>query len=207
MFTGITQGMGTVAQIDEQQALRTLSIQLDANLCAKVALGASVAVNGTCLTVTDIQPNLLRFDVIAQTLELTNLGLLKSGDKVNIERSLKMGDELGGHIVSGHVSQTVEVLAIDQFGDNTRLWMAIPDAHQKHILPQGFIGLNGCSLTIANVMDDRFSVCLIPETLRTTTFGEVSVGDMINMEIDKQTQTIVATVERVLAYQQSQLSQ
>ena len=139
------------------------------------------------------------FDVIGQTLKLTNLGQLQQGDWVNIERSLKYGDEIGGHIVSGHVSAAVVISHIEHLDDNTSIWFDLPQAHKKHVLPQGFIGLNGCSLTISTVTESAFCVCLIPETLRTTGFGKATVGAQVNMEIDHQTQTIVATVERVLA--------
>jgi riboflavin synthase len=201
MFTGIVQGMGQIKHIREGEDLRSFIITLPADLSQAVDIGASVATNGTCLTVTEQQGNDLYFDVIGQTLALTNLGMVKEGDKVNIERSLKFGDELGGHIISGHVTTRVAITDIEKTTDNTTIWFELPEDHKKHVLPQGFIGLNGCSLTIAKVVEGRFCVCLIPETLRVTTFGSAQVGDMINMEIDNQTQTIVATVERVLAQQ------
>ncbi len=201
MFTGIVQGMGQIKHIHEGQDKRSFIITLPPELSQSVAIGASVATNGTCLTVTEQQGHNLYFDVIGQTLALTNLGNAQVGDKVNIERSLKFGDELGGHIISGHVTTGVAITDIEQTADNTTIWFALPKEHQKHVLPQGFIGLNGCSLTIAKVEAERFCVCLIPETLRVTTFGSAKVGDLINMEIDNQTQTIVATVERVLAEQ------
>ncbi len=202
MFTGIVQGKGQVQSIHEGHELRSLVIQLPDALAQAVTIGASVAVNGTCLTVTEQQDDALYFDVIGQTLALTNLGQLQIGDKVNIERSLKMGDELGGHIISGHVTTRITVTEVEQEQDNTSIWFTLPEAHRKHVLPQGFIGLNGCSLTVAKVEYDKFCVCLIPETLRMTTFGQTQTGDLVNMEIDHQTQTIVATVERILAQQQ-----
>ncbi|MDP6165038.1 MAG: riboflavin synthase subunit alpha [Gammaproteobacteria bacterium] len=203
MFTGIVQGMGRIKQVHEGHDQRSFIITLPEALSQAVEIGASVAVNGTCLTVTGQQGCDLNFDVIGQTLSLTNLGLQQQGSLVNIERSLKMGDELGGHIISGHVTIAIKVTAVEHQDDNTSIWFALPQDHQKHVLPQGFIGLNGCSLTVANVEDTRFSVCLIPETLRMTTFGNSQVGDMVNMEIDHQTQTIVATVERVLQAQKN----
>lgn len=201
MFTGIVQGMGQIKHIREGQDMRSFIITLPNELSQAVDIGASVATNGTCLTVTEQQGNDLYFDVIGQTLALTNLGMVEEGDSVNIERSLKFGDELGGHIISGHVTTRVAITDIEKTEDNTTIWFELPEGQQKHVLPQGFIGLNGCSLTIAKVEEARFCVCLIPETLRVTTFGNAKVGDMINMEIDTQTQTIVATVERVLAQQ------
>ena len=203
MFTGIVQGKGHIQRIHKGQKLNSLVIELPAALVQAVTIGASVAVNGTCLTVTEQQGNALYFDVIEQTLDLTNLGNLATGDEVNIERSLKIGDELGGHLISGHITTTLNVNEVVQEPENTTIWFDLPASQNKHILPQGYVGLNGCSLTIAKVEKARFCVCLIPETLRITTFGSTKVGDAINMEIDHHTQTIVATVERVLAQQQS----
>lgn len=199
MFTGIVQGQGQIKSIFEGQNQRRFTIALPEAMSHKVDIGASIAINGTCLTVTTQNGNLFNFDVIGQTLTLTNLGLLTQDDWVNVERSLKYGDEIGGHIISGHVSTAITISRIEHLDDNTTIWFDLPSIHKKHILPQGFIGLNGCSLTVGAVTDSEFCVCLIPETLRVTGFGKACVGNQVNMEIDHQTQTIVATVERVLA--------
>ena len=199
MFTGIVQGQGQIKSITKGNNQRSFVITLPKAISLDVAIGASVSINGTCLTVTAQSLNHFSFDVIGQTLKLTNLGLLDEGDYVNVERSLKYGDEIGGHIISGHVSVALAISRIDHQEDNTSIWFNLPDAHKKHVLPQGFIGLNGCSLTIGAVTESEFCVCLIPETLRVTGFGKASAGTWVNMEIDHQTQTIVATVERVLA--------
>jgi len=199
MFTGIVQGQGQIESIIEGQNQLSFVISLPQAISHNVDIGASIAINGTCLTVTAQQDNLFSFDVIGQTIKLTNLGILAVGDWVNVERSLKYGDEIGGHIISGHVSVAVNISRIEHLEDNTTIWFGLPEAHKKHVLPQGFIGLNGCSLTVGAVTDTEFCVCLIPETLRVTGFGKASQNEKINMEIDHQTQTIVATVERVLA--------
>ena len=201
MFTGIVQGQGQIKSITQGKNQRSFVITLPKAISLHVAIGASIAINGTCLTVTAQDSNHFSFDVIGQTLKLTNLGLLQQGDWVNVERSLKYGDEIGGHIISGHVSVAVTITRIDNTDDNTTIWFGLPDAHKKHVLPQGFIGLNGCSLTVGAVTKSEFCVCLIPETLRVTGFGKATIGSQVNMEIDHQTQTIVATVERVLASQ------
>ena len=203
MFTGIVQGQGQIKSIHEGDNQRSFVITLPQAISNNVEIGASIAINGTCLTVTAQTNNQFSFDVIGQTLQLTNLGLLAQGDLVNVERSLKYGDEIGGHIISGHVSCALTISRIDHQGDNTTIWFNLPSAHKKHVLPQGFIGLNGCSLTVGAVTDTEFCVCLIPETLRVTGFGNASALDKVNMEIDHQTQTIVATVERVLAAKSS----
>ncbi|MCO4837304.1 MAG: riboflavin synthase subunit alpha [Oceanospirillaceae bacterium] len=199
MFTGIVQGQGQIKSIVTGTNQRSFVITLPQAISEKVDIGASIAINGTCLTVTAQRDNHFSFDVIGQTLKLTNLGLLKQGDWVNVERSLKYGDEIGGHIISGHVSIALAISQIDKQDGNTNIWFNLPEAHKKHVLPQGFIGLNGCSLTVGCVEESKFCVCLIPETLRVTGFGNANPGDLVNMEIDHQTQTIVATVERVLA--------
>ena len=201
MFTGIVQGQGQIKSIAEGKNQRRFVITLPNAISLNVDIGASIAINGACLTVTTQNSNHFSFDVICQTLKLTNLGLLQQGDWVNVERSLKYGDEIGGHIISGHVSVAVTISRIEYQGDNTSIWFALPHAHKKHVLPQGFIGLDGCSLTVGAVTESEFCVCLIPETLRATGFGKASIGTQVNMEIDHQTQTIVATVERVLASQ------
>ena len=201
MFTGIVQGQGQIKSIVEGKNQRSFVITLPPAMSHHVSIGASIAINGTCLTVTSQNDNHFSFDVIGQTLKLTNLGLLQRGDWINAERSLKYGDEIGGHILSGHVSAAVAISQIDQLDKNTSIWFELPHAHKKYVLPQGFISLNGCSLTVSSVSESAFCVCLIPETLRTTGFGKAIVGDQVNMEIDHQTQTIVATVERVLASQ------
>ena len=203
MFTGIVQGQGQIKSIAEGKNQRSFVITLPRAMSQDVNIGASIAINGTCLTVTSQSDNHFSFDVIGQTLKLTNLGLLQQDDWVNAERSLKYGDEIGGHVISRHISSAVVISHIEHQDQNTGIWFDLPQVHQKHVLPQGFISLNGCSLTVSSVSDSAFCVCFIPETLRTTGFGKATVGTQVNMEIDHQTQTIVATVERVLASQQT----
>lgn len=196
MFTGIVQGRGTIASIEKENAVWTFSITLpDAQGLQR---GASVAINGVCLTATDIQGHLVAFDVIEETLKRTNLSSLSTGDEVNVERSLKMGDELGGHLLSGHIMGVGKITARTDVGEGVNMAIAAPPAMMKYIHEKGYIGLNGASLTIGQVVDRQFKIHLIPETLRLTTFGSVQEGDTINIEIDAMTQTIVATVERIM---------
>ncbi|HEZ4212695.1 TPA: riboflavin synthase subunit alpha, partial [Neisseria meningitidis] len=161
--------------------------------------GASVANNGCCLTITEIEGNRVSFDLMAETLAKTNLGLLKEGDCVNIERAARFGDEIGGHVMSGHIMATVPIVEIERDGFNRTVWFALPHELKPYILTKGFVGLDGCSLTIGKVEDGRFNVHLIPETLERTLFGSRKVGDRINIEIDPNTQAIVDTVERLMA--------
>lgn len=196
MFTGIVQGIGTVRSVTKGTAVWTFAIELpDTNGLQR---GASVAVHGVCLTATDIAGSCVHFDVIPETLERTTLSSLEAGSEVNIERSLKMGDELGGHLLSGHIMATGTVEQRTAVGEGVDLKIAVPAELMKYINEKGYIALNGASLTVGTVTDRAFTVHLIPETLRLTTFGSAQVGDGINLEIDAMTQTVVATVERIL---------
>ena len=196
MFTGIVQGRGTIASIEKGDAVWTFAINLPNT--EGLARGASVAVNGVCLTATEMDGDRVLFDVIQETLERTNLGHLSTGDEVNVERSLKMGDELGGHLLSGHIMGTGEITARTEVGEGVDMVISAPSTMMNYIHEKGYIGLNGASLTIGEVVEDEFNIHLIPETLRLTTFGSIQKGDLINIEIDAMTQTIVATVERIM---------
>ncbi len=201
MFTGIVQGVAKVVSIDKKDNFQTHIIELEAPLNEGIMLGASVAHNGCCLTVTHINGKQIAFDLMQETLKLTNLGELQVGELVNIERAAKFGDEIGGHSMSGHIMGTATITDIIETPNNKTIWFEI-DKHIKYVLTKGFIGLDGCSLTIGDVSDNRFNVHLIPETLQRTLFGQRNVGDKINVELDPQTQAIVDTVERVLAAKQ-----
>ena len=200
MFTGIVQGMGRVVSIEQPAAdFRTHTVELPEDMAGDLQTGASVAHNGCCLTVTETDGRTARFDLMAETLDKTNLGRLKAGDLVNLERAARFGDEIGGHLMSGHITATTEILRIERTEHNTTMHFALPAALKPYILPKGFVGLDGCSLTIGSVGEDSFCVHLIPETLRRTLFGTRQAGDTVNLEIDPQTQAVVDTVGRILA--------
>lgn len=200
MFTGIVQGLGKLTAIHRpSEAFQTYVVELPQEAADNLQRGASVANNGCCLTITEIEGNRVSFDLMAETLAKTNLGLLKEGDCVNIERAARFGDEIGGHVMSGHIMATVSIVEIERDGYNRTVWFALPHELKPYILTKGFIGLDGCSLTIGKVEDGRFNVHLIPETLERTLFGSRKVGDRINIEIDPNTQAIVDTVERLMA--------
>ncbi len=199
MFTGIVQGTGTVLSINNGETIRTLVIDLP-NV-ENLAIGASVAINGVCLTATTIESNLVHFDVIEETLQRTSTGELEVGHLVNIERSLAFGDEIGGHLLSGHIMGTGLVHAADVSGEGMNLEILVPEQLRKFILEKGYIGVDGISLTVGAVENGCFSLHIIPETLRLTTLGQREVGDAVNLEIDSTTQTIVETVERYLSQQ------
>lgn len=200
MFTGIVQGKALIKTIAGDATLKTLTICFPAASLAGVQRGASIAINGVCLTVTahDEQNRTARFDVMTETLAKTNLDSLQVGTEVNFERAARIGDEIGGHLMSGHVHTSVAVSRVVHETMNCTIYFKTPLAFLLYLLPKGFVGLNGCSLTLGTVSADEFCVHLIPETLSVTTFGQVRVGDRVNLEIDSQTQAIVDTVERVL---------
>lgn len=204
MFTGIVQGTAEVVAIHEAEAFRTHVLALPAELREGLALGASVAHNGVCLTVTAIEGERVSFDLMRETLRVTNLGAVTVGDRVNIERAARFGDEIGGHAMSGHVMALAELVELDEAPNNRRLWFEVPHALGRFLFDKGYIGVDGISLTIGDVRhtesrDVEFSVNLIPETLSRTTLQNRAPGDQVNIEIDPQTQVIVETVERVLS--------
>ncbi|ERH67038.1 MULTISPECIES: riboflavin synthase [Pantoea] len=200
MFTGIVQGTAEIVAIEEKELFRTHTVRLPAELLPGLALGASVAHNGCCLTVTAIDGDRVSFDLIKETLRITNLGELQVGDIVNIERAAKFSDEIGGHLMSGHIMTTAEICKIIQSENNREVWFKLQDAEQiKYILHKGFVGIDGISLTVGDVTKSKFCVHLIPETLERTTLGAKKLGHRVNIEIDPHTQAIVDTVERVLA--------
>lgn len=202
MFTGIVQGMAEVVAIEEKQDFRRHVVRLPQALTGGIELGASIAHNGCCLTVTEVNEDLVAFDLMAETLRLTNLGALQVGDRVNVERAAKFGDEIGGHAMSGHIICLARVEEVIRTPNNCTVWFGLPAEFTKYVFAKGYIGIDGCSLTIGSVDDNRFCVHLIPETLERTIIQFRQPGDAINIEIDPQTQAIVDTVERVLAQRQ-----
>ncbi|MCS2610177.1 riboflavin synthase subunit alpha [Halomonas dongshanensis] len=205
MFTGIVQGTAEVVDIHEAEGFRTHIVALPGDLRLGLEIGASVAHNGVCLTVTKIDGDHVSFDLMRETLRLTNLGALEIGQRVNIERAARFGDEIGGHAMSGHVICMAELTTIEEAPNNRRLWFALPPTYARFVFEKGYIGVDGISLTVGEVRSGprgvEFCVNLIPETLARTTLGERAPNDYVNIEIDPQTQVIVETVERVLAQQ------
>jgi len=199
MFTGIVQGTAHIVDIIEKESFQTHIIELTTSLLEGLQTGASVAHNGCCLTVTEINANRVSFDLMQETLKVTNLGDLKIGSPVNIERAAKFGDEIGGHQMSGHILFTAQVTEVINSENNCQIWFEIPELYKKFIFSKGYIGIDGISLTIGEVKNLQFNVNLIPETLQRTNIGSRKPGDRINIEIDPQTQAIVETVERVMA--------
>lgn len=199
MFCGITAGKYPVRSVAYATSLAHLTVELEPALIRGLERGASIAVDGTCLTVVGIQDNLVSFDLIEETLRRTTLSRLVPGSYVNIERSLQFGSEIGGHLLSGHVMGTACIDQIIEKNRQREVWFRCLPEWMEAILPKGFIALDGASLTIVDVeKEGRFSVHLIPETLRVSTLGQKGVGDLVNLELDSHTLTIVATVKNYL---------
>ncbi|MWJ28285.1 riboflavin synthase subunit alpha [Halomonas sp. ZH2S] len=205
MFTGIVQGTAEVVEVRELEQFRTHIMKMPAELCEGLQLGASVAHNGVCLTVTAIEGTRISFDLMRETLRLTNLGNVVPGTHVNVERAARFGDEIGGHAMSGHIIGMAPLVAIEEAPNNRKLWFELPSEKGRFVFEKGYIGVDGISLTVGEVRKGsgassiQFCVNLIPETLARTTLGQRVPGDQINIEVDPQTQAIVETVERVLA--------
>ncbi len=195
MYTGIVAGTAPVIEVTEGGSVRTLNVDLN-GYCADLEIGASVSLDGVCMTVVSIDGTDVCFDAIEETLTRSTLGELKSGSLVNVERSLKMGDELGGHILSGHVMMTARILERNEQGEGIDLSIENPSEAQPYILEKGFIAIDGMSLTVGEVSANEFTLHIIPETLRVTTIGQKKVGDYVNIEIDSRTQAVVDTIRR-----------
>ena len=205
MFTGIVQGVAHIEQLTDRSGLRSMRLAFPPGFGAGLAIGASVAVDGVCLTVTALHGNAAAdFDVMQQSLALTTLGGLTIGSRVNVERAAKDGAEIGGHPLSGHVDFTARVADIRRPENNCVLRLAVPAPWMRYVFAKGYVAVNGASLTVAEAQRDPggsgwFEVWLIPETLRMTTFGDKRVGDSLNVEIERSTQVMVDTVRDAVA--------
>ncbi len=195
MYTGIVAGKAPVTRIVEGDEIRTLTVDLS-GFDGGLEIGASVALDGVCMTVVDIDSSNVGFDAIAETLARTTLCERVEGDMLNVERSLRLGDELGGHMVSGHVMCTAEIIGRAEVGEGLDLKVSAPSEARPYILEKGFIAVDGMSLTVGQVDGEGFFLHIIPETLRSTTIGEKSVGDLVNIEIDSRTKAIIDSLDR-----------
>jgi len=199
VFSGIVEGTATVTAVVRKKGLYKLVIEVQDGFSSDLQIGASVCVDGVCLTVSSVNGNRLKFDVMMETLNVSTLEMIKEDDRVNIERSMRFGDEIGGHLVSGHVSDVVTVLQVDKPENNHVMTFRTTTEVMRYIFPKGYIALNGVSLTIGEVDRSRneFSAYLIPETLRLTNLGQKQAGDPVNLEIETQTRNTVDTISGV----------
>ena len=188
MFTGIVQGLGEVISFEDG------SLCVEIQHLSDIEQGASIAIDGVCLTVSGFTKDRVWFDVVEETLDLTTLASLSAGDAVNFERAAKVGDEIGGHEMSGHVSCTA---MIESHSDGL-MRFSLASKWMKYVTAKGFIAVDGCSLTVVEPDSTGFSVALIPETLSRTRFGSKVPGDEVNIEIDAKTQAVVDIVERMM---------
>lgn len=199
MFTGIVQAVGRVAGVEPSGG--DLRLTLDAAALAarvepaRMAIGESIAVSGVCLTVVECEGGRFSADVSRETLALTTLGSLRAGDAVNLEAALRAGDPLGGHLMSGHVDALAEVVALQRDARSLRVGVQVPDALARFIAPKGSVALDGISLTVNEVTGRRFGVNLIPHTVEVTTFGDLCLGRLLNLEVDP----LARYVQRALA--------
>lgn len=182
MFTGIITDIGVVRELEKRGDLRArIGTSYDT---AGIDMGASIASDGVCLTVIELGDDWYDVEISAETVSKTNLGDWEVGKRLNLERALKVGDELGGHIVSGHVDGVAEIIAMQDEGDSTRVTLKAPEALARFIAPKGSVALNGTSLTVNEVEGCDFGINFIPHTKEATTWGDAKVGDRINLEID-----------------------
>ena len=183
MFTGLIEDTGHVASVNRQGDAGVLTIET-ALPTAEIATGDSIAVNGTCLTVTAAHARTLTFDVSPESMSRTLIGKLASGNRVNLERALRLGDRLGGHIVSGHIDCTGRLLRSELRSDNHQLQFGLPPDHARYLVEKGSVTIDGISLTVNAVSQEGFSVNIIPLTYANTTLGQLKIGDQVNIETD-----------------------
>jgi riboflavin synthase len=203
MFSGIVSHKAKIINVKRHNDYVGLVIKSPAGFNAKLKKGASISVNGVCLTSKDSGKNNLKFDVIEETLKKTNLNSVVKGDIVNLERSIKASTEIGGHLMSGHIHFTAKVKKIIEKDNTKDMNISLPGKYSDYVMEKGYIGINGCSLTIGKVLKNSLNIHLIPETLKITNLNNLNEGDELNIEIDQTTITIVNTVKKTLVAQKS----
>ena len=200
MFTGIVTEQGVVSSVKSNRGYSSISIKCSKKFLKGLKKGASVAVNGVCLTSKKGSSEMLKFDVIDETLSLTNLKQIKKSTKVNLERSMTVKTEIGGHLLSGHIHCEGTVSKVTKVSNQTKdMLITLPSKMMKYIFYKGYIGINGCSLTIGKVNKNSFFIHLIPETLKITNLDELSEKSKVNIEIEQSTLITVESVEKIIA--------
>lgn len=186
MFTGIIEGLGNIVSFDKKTNNRSAAkMKIHIGKIAKgLKIGDSVAINGVCLTAVSISKGITEFEMVGETIKKTNLGSLERGDKVNIERSLKIGERLEGHFVLGHVDGIGIISKIEKQSNQIQIWITLPKELSKHVIKKGSITVDGISLTVVDVLKDKFSVSIIPHTMQITNLSYKKVGDKVNIETD-----------------------
>ena len=203
MFSGIVEGKGKIVELKFKKDSIYIEILPPKNFSKNLKKGASISVDGVCLTSLDSGKKVLKFDVIEETLSRTNLKNLKKGSQVNLERSITSSTEIGGHLMSGHIHFTGNIKKIICKESTKDILVGFPKKYGEYIFEKGYIGINGCSLTLGKVNQNSFYLHLIPETLSVTNLDTLSVKSSVNVEIDQTTITTVETVKNILAAQKS----
>ena len=203
MFSGIVVGTGKVNKVIKFEDYNVLEISYPKEFSKNLKKGASVSVNGVCLTSKNKGSKILKFDVIEETLKRTNLRDVCKNDFVNLERSISASSEIGGHLMSGHVHYAAKILEIVNKKGIKDIKISLNEKYSDYVLEKGYIGINGCSITIGKVNKNSFLVHLIPETLEVTNLNFIQKNDLVNIEIDQNIIAIVDTVKKTLARKKS----
>ena len=198
MFSGIVQTVGKIESIKDKNHIKTIRIETHGDYLEDIAIGQSVSVDGVCLSLVKKNNEYCEFEAVEETINRTTLGSYKQGTKVNLEKSLKFGDTVGGHFVSGHIHTRGRIVEVELVGESKNILVEIDEKWIKYLTEKGYISVNGASITIGKVSKNTFYVHLIPETLKTTNLDELIYDNYVNLEFDQTTIAIVDTTERLI---------
>ena len=198
MFSGIVQTVGKIESIKDKNHIKTIRIETHGNYLEDIAIGQSVSIDGVCLSLVKKNNEYCEFEAVEETVNRTTLGSYKQGSKVNLEKSLKFGDTVGGHFVSGHIHTRGRIVEVELVGESKNILIEIEEKWIKYLTEKGYISINGASITIGKVSKKTFYVHLIPETLKTTNLDELIYDNYVNLEFDQATIAIVDTTERLI---------
>ena len=198
MFSGIVQTVGKIESIKDKNHIKTIRIETHGDYLEDIAIGQSVSVDGVCLSLVKKNNKYCEFEAVEETINRTTLGGYKQGTKVNLEKSLKFGDTVGGHFVSGHIHTRGRIVEVELVGESKNILVEIEEKWIKYLTEKGYISVNGASITIGKVSKNTFYIHLIPETLRTTNLDELIYDNYVNLEFDQATIAIVDTTERLI---------
>ena len=198
MFSGIVQTVGKIESIKDKNHIKTIRIETHGDYLEDIAIGQSVSVDGVCLSLVKKNNKYCEFEAVEETINRTTLGSYKQGTKVNLEKSLKFGDTVGGHFVSGHIHTRGRIVEVELVGESKNILVEIEEKWIKYLTEKGYISVNGASITIGKVSKNTFYIHLIPETLKTTNLDELIYDNYVNLEFDQATIAIVDTTERLI---------
>ena len=198
MFSGIVQTVGKIESIKDKNHIKTIRIETHGDYLEDIAIGQSVSVDGVCLSLVKKNKEYCEFEAVEETINRTTLGSYKQGTKVNLEKSLKFGDTVGGHFVSGHIHTKGRIVEVELIGESKNILVEIQEKWIKYLTEKGYISVNGASITIGKVSKNTFYIHLIPETLKTANLDELIYDNYVNLEFDQTTIAIVDTTERLI---------